>query len=434
MTNDLTTLSGALLEMKDELIYQLGQKGVTASYDSSTGLLGLIGKISEIQSGGSTVLFGDACDSARGLINYGSSVAVRGSGASMTMTYDSTENAYKVSGDGNYYSMIPISDLNDVDNYKISADFKGLSKSINGVGFCLDNRNDSTSYSYAIWEESVTKFVGKQFNLNSDGTVNQHTGLSMDANTWYHMELIVDGDELTGNLYNGDTLLATDTTTLTVNNKQVGIFLLTQNGTTNSACYVKNIKAENIYAHIDKCQADNTSKYGSYIRLQGNASQCTLTYDSTNNYYVVDGTGNYFSGFEIPNTFNVSNIKIRLKVKLYNTSAFNQCYIGVHDSSDITTTIANRVRGDNKFQYFYNHCDSEATVNSSYSYNTDWYYLELVKNGSNITGTVYDSSMNQLATDTRTGVANFNNPVYTFAMQTELGYEYYIQEIKAEPI
>ena len=52
MPNDLTTLSGALLEMKDELIYQLGQKGVTASYSSTDGLLGLIGRISDIQTGG----------------------------------------------------------------------------------------------------------------------------------------------------------------------------------------------------------------------------------------------------------------------------------------------------------------------------------------------------------------------------------------------
>ena len=52
MTNDTSTLSGALLEMKDQLIYELGQKGVTASYSSSDGLLGLIGKISEIQTGG----------------------------------------------------------------------------------------------------------------------------------------------------------------------------------------------------------------------------------------------------------------------------------------------------------------------------------------------------------------------------------------------
>lgn len=52
MSNDLSTLSGALLEMKDQLIYELGQKGVTASYDPTTGLLGLIGEISNIQTGG----------------------------------------------------------------------------------------------------------------------------------------------------------------------------------------------------------------------------------------------------------------------------------------------------------------------------------------------------------------------------------------------
>ena len=164
----------------------------------------------------------------------------------MTMEYNSTENAYKIYGSGNYYSMIPIPDLNDEDEYKISADFKGLNTNANACGFCLDNRNDTTSYSYAVWEEALTKFVGKQFNLNTDGTANQHTGLSMSSSNWYHMELIVNGNSLTGNLYDGSTLLATDSTTLTVNNKQVGIFLLTQNGTTNSACYVKNIKAETL--------------------------------------------------------------------------------------------------------------------------------------------------------------------------------------------
>ena len=48
ITNDTSTLNGSLLEMKDQLIYELGEQGVTASYDSSTGLLGLIHKISEI--------------------------------------------------------------------------------------------------------------------------------------------------------------------------------------------------------------------------------------------------------------------------------------------------------------------------------------------------------------------------------------------------
>lgn len=48
ITNDTNTLNGSLLEMKDQLISELANQGVTATYDPSTGLLGLIHKISEI--------------------------------------------------------------------------------------------------------------------------------------------------------------------------------------------------------------------------------------------------------------------------------------------------------------------------------------------------------------------------------------------------
>ena len=54
MTNDLTTLDGSLTEMKDQLISELGDKGVTATFDSTTGLLGLVSKIGDIQTGGGT--------------------------------------------------------------------------------------------------------------------------------------------------------------------------------------------------------------------------------------------------------------------------------------------------------------------------------------------------------------------------------------------
>ena len=222
-----------------------GVATATVSFSSSGTCTATYGSVSDTASiTVQSYLFYDACNSSSGFTNYGSSVAVRGSGASMSIEYNSTENAYKVSGSGNYYAMIPIPDLNDEDEYVISAEFKGQNVNSNGAGFCLDNRNDTTSYSYAVWFEKVSKLIGKQFNLNSDGTANQHTGLSMNANTYYRMELIVNGSSLTGKLYDGDTLLTSDSTTLTVNNKQVGIFLLTQNGTTNSACYVKNIKAE----------------------------------------------------------------------------------------------------------------------------------------------------------------------------------------------
>ena len=54
MTNDTSTLSGSLDEMKDQLIDELDGKGVTATFDSTTGLLGLIGEISNIQQGGTS--------------------------------------------------------------------------------------------------------------------------------------------------------------------------------------------------------------------------------------------------------------------------------------------------------------------------------------------------------------------------------------------
>lgn len=52
MTNDLTTLQGSLDEMKDQLITQLDNKGVPTTYSSTTGLLGLIAKIDDIEQGG----------------------------------------------------------------------------------------------------------------------------------------------------------------------------------------------------------------------------------------------------------------------------------------------------------------------------------------------------------------------------------------------
>lgn len=54
MVNDLTTLDGSLDEMKDQLIDELDNKGVTATFDSTTGLLGLVSKIGDIQQGGTS--------------------------------------------------------------------------------------------------------------------------------------------------------------------------------------------------------------------------------------------------------------------------------------------------------------------------------------------------------------------------------------------
>lgn len=193
-------------------------------------------------------LFYDACNSSSGLSNYGSSECVRGSNATITMTYDSTENAYQLSGTGNYHAYIPIPALKDEDSYSIQAEFKSGSVRYNACGFYLDNYQDTTSYGMAIFQQVYAKeFTYRQYRLSSDGTYHMNSVNTLSADTWYKMTMTVDGSSLSFKLenMNGDTL-ATDSTTLSVSNKSMGIFLYCETGSTSSICYVRNIKAESL--------------------------------------------------------------------------------------------------------------------------------------------------------------------------------------------
>lgn len=162
------------------------------------------------------------------------------------MTYDSTENAYKLSGSGNYHAMIPIPILNDADEYKITAEFKGAKTNLNACGFFLDNRNDTTSYGEACFTHRYNnEFAFRQYKVGSDGTLHNQTGLGLTGNVWYRIEMTINGSSLTGKLYDeNDTLKATVTDTLSVSNKQMGLFLFCEKGATTSVNYVRNIKAE----------------------------------------------------------------------------------------------------------------------------------------------------------------------------------------------
>ena len=250
MVNDTTTLNGALAELGSLMAQNLTTQGLIG-VSASDGLTTLANDILLIQGGGggSITLFEDDCSSASGLSNYGSSVLVRGSNATITMTYDSTENAYQLSGSGNYHAMIPIPTLDDKDEYTISADFKAQNIRYNGIGFFLDNRNDTTSYGQAFWLSVYDKRInGHQYRVSSDGSgSDSSTNSSLSASNWYNLEMTVDGSSLSAKLYDsGGTELLSTSTSLSVSNKQMGIFLMCETGSTNSICYVKNIKAESL--------------------------------------------------------------------------------------------------------------------------------------------------------------------------------------------
>ena len=195
-----------------------------------------------------THMFYDPCTSSSGLSNYGASECVRGSTATMTMEYDSTENAYKVSGSGNYHAMKKINALTGQDNYKVSLEVKTQNKQYNNIGFFLDNSADTTSYGLCF---SVTGYshqlYSRQYKLSSDGTTYTVSNNSIVANTWYKLEFTVNGSSLTGKVYDmNDNLIASKDVSMSVSNKCMGIFMYCEAGSTNSAGWVRNITADQL--------------------------------------------------------------------------------------------------------------------------------------------------------------------------------------------
>ena len=193
-------------------------------------------------------LFYDSCTSSSGLSNYAASECVRGSNATMNMEYDSNENAYKLSGSGNYHAMKKINALNGEDNYKVSLEVKTQNIKFNNIGLFLDNSADTTSYGLCF---SVTGYSHqlycRQYKLSSDGTTYTVTDNSIVANTWYRLEFTVNGSSLNGKLYDmNDNLLASKDVTLSVSNKCMGVFMYCEAGSTNSVGWVRNIIADSL--------------------------------------------------------------------------------------------------------------------------------------------------------------------------------------------
>lgn len=119
MTNDTSTLSGSLDEMKDQLIDELDGKGVTATFDSSTGLLGLIGEISNIQTGCPNVVQGSFTTGSTRNTTQNITINYSGTGYPIAVMIFVKGGAYNNSSTGNttWYNSL---NRYDVGHYSMS--------------------------------------------------------------------------------------------------------------------------------------------------------------------------------------------------------------------------------------------------------------------------------------------------------------------------
>lgn len=207
-----------------------------------------------------------------------------------------------------------------------------------------------------------------------------------------------------------------------------------------------NAKITNLYyknnnvALWDSCKKNPINGlYGSSVPFFGNSSN-TLTY--SNDEYILQGSGNYFSGRRIQVLDGINNGLVRVKFKLNgqgNNPAFNQLFICCTDetpsSTETTYPYATRVRDDKLFQYF--QFTSESTIYThNTTYSSDWFYLEATKEGQYWTMKLYDETFYLLAESTEHIQSTLDNPNWYIGTQTEMGtnYSVHIQEIYAEKL
>ena len=255
ITNDTTTLNGALSELGETLASNITSKGVSAS--ASDGLTTLANKVLQITGGGgSTTIFEDACSSATGLSNYGSSVVVRGTNASATIGYDSTENAYKISGTGNYFAGIPIDPLKDVDNFKLTAEMKCSQNSGDcQIGFYTRDYTDTTKQAYSTHLLGDARYRWFYVTPSANGSFQAVNTSSAHYSSYTKMEWIVEGTSIKMNIYdsNDDVAYTITKDTASYDKHEFGFWIDTERGTSYKV-YVKNIKAESLGGGSDCSQ------------------------------------------------------------------------------------------------------------------------------------------------------------------------------------
>lgn len=187
-------------------------------------------------------LFYDTCDSDININHYvESSISQRNSTpAHALITYDSTENAYRLIGQSPYFVMEEIPELNGLDNYVISADMKVSSTSaFNQIGFGIhEDGNQNITYVYRIRGDNKVQTIIE------NGSVGETTIYSNStSNIWFTMKVTKQGNNFNLELLkDGNTVNTYNWTIPTFTNARCGFIKQTEQSYQMS--YIRNIVAE----------------------------------------------------------------------------------------------------------------------------------------------------------------------------------------------
>jgi len=183
-------------------------------------------------------LFYDDCSSSR--------VTEYTTKGNQTITYDSN-GYYEIKVTSQSCPNVKINSVTVPNRVKISMDMKMVTSGSNSQPkIYLFDESKNKGYGLRITQNNSKWNLQTYTSYTDCGNNLIETTIDTSLNTWYHMELIVDGNDLTGNLYNSsNTLLGTITSTGSLNLSSTGNYVaIGCNYTTNAIIQVKNIKVE----------------------------------------------------------------------------------------------------------------------------------------------------------------------------------------------
>ena len=183
-------------------------------------------------------LFYDDCSSSSRLSEYGAIRPISSSTTTSYLEYNSTENAYYVHANGDW-GIIPITALNGLDNYKITAEFKtrGSGNTYQGgLGF--------------IAQTGTNNLIFRKYGTTSNIIVNSSSEVNIGSITnassrWHKFEIIKQGRNYTVTLTDMTSGNVVGTTSYTYSSDTYYVGFMTVAGT-NYGSYVRNIKVEPI--------------------------------------------------------------------------------------------------------------------------------------------------------------------------------------------
>lgn len=198
------------------------------------------------------------------------------------------------------------------------------------------------------------------------------------------------------------------------------------------ACISDSVSIEVVgYLFYDACNsATGLQNYGASTSI--GSTSVALSFDTDNYILKRTSSGDTFTGVPITALDNQDNFKIRLKLKLSGTNAYNQIGLMIREKGSKSKYDGIRLRGDSIIDRFMNTTQSSTTIKTGIGdVINNYHYLEVDIRGAKRIVKLLDTNEN-IIVETEYTTQEYSSSEFLIFINTNYNGNSYIQEVKAQ--